>query len=296
MLYGPSPLQRDWPARMARVAALVRRRAPDVVALQEVSEDAAELLARELPDYALEAGPLSGASTGLRVASLAWSAAVALLALAAAPGARAWLVALALLPWVEVAWMRFHLGRFGSRGAHAALLWRRERLEREGAQAWWLSRTPDRPGSTLPLTLGPRMVHGVRLRDRASGRQLFVCATHIGHAPWAAAASARIVLGRLADERTPVQLLCGDFNATPASPLLRALCDGRSLDPPLRDARVEVAPRAPAAGTWPAGAPRLALDHILVRGPVRIAAFETLGGPEDLVSDHRALEVELTAE
>lgn len=293
VLHGPAVLQRDWDARMARVAALVRRRAPDIVALQEVSGAAAAMLEQALPDYALAAGPLSGASRGLVVAAVV----ATLLAAAGIAMLRdhARLVALlavaGLAPWLELLWMKLHLGDFQARGEHAAVMWRRDRLERLDEQAWWLSRTPDRPGSMLPLTLGPRLVNGVRLADRATGERLFVCATHLGHAMWAGAASARVIVERLRREPSAVQVLCGDFNATPGSPMLARLQDATALDPPLRDtgAALDAGVRA----TWPAGTPRLCLDYVLVRGPVRVARLECCGAPDERVSDHLAIEATL---
>lgn len=115
-------------------------------------------------------------------------------------------------------------------------------------------------------------------------------------------------LGLLADERraqvaallstrwlahpdcTGPTILCGDLNATPRSPPLKRL--GESFV----DARAAV-PGPNRGATFPTRGPTLAIDHVLVRGDVRVERTDVPRSELDrLASDHLPLVVDLSLE
>jgi endonuclease/exonuclease/phosphatase family metal-dependent hydrolase len=76
-------------------------------------------------------------------------------------------------------------------------------------------------------------------------------------------------------------VVCGDFNATPVSPVYRALARG------LRDVRVGVRRKV---GTWPSARPLLRIDHMFVSPEIRVLSCEVLQTAESRVaSDHLPL-------
>ena len=102
-------------------------------------------------------------------------------------------------------------------------------------------------------------------------------------AVWGSTVMSRRVVGSLREYRGPVVLL-GDFNATPFSGIYRRIIGSGFF----RDAREGYG----LERTWHAGNPLLhyALDHIFVRGGVRVLEFER-GAP--IGSDHYPLSVTL---
>ena len=170
--------------------------------------------------------------------------------------------------------------RDGSRGEAVPILWRRDRwrLDPDHATHFWLSQTPEEPGSMSWNTACTRMVTMVRLLPiGVSGDRtpIWVCNLHLDHrSAEARAKGASLVRQRIASRpRTmhgePVVVL-GDFNATPGSSpietLLAAGEDGAFVDAwsSFRD-RPDEEPRGTWNG-WKTDARSRRIDHVLVRG------------------------------
>ncbi len=119
------------------------------------------------------------------------------------------------------------------KGEMTALFFRRDRFEKVEAGHFWLSTTPDQPGSRGWDAALPRMVTWVRLRDRSAvpAREFLFANTHFDHqGRQARLESARLLrekLGSLAKGQAVV--LTGDFNSPEASPPYVALFDGKSV-------------------------------------------------------------------
>jgi endonuclease/exonuclease/phosphatase family metal-dependent hydrolase len=119
------------------------------------------------------------------------------------------------------------LGREGgSRGEFMAIFFRRDRFEPVAFDHFWLSDTPDTIGSMTWGNAYRRMVTWVRLRERATGRELCVWNTHLDNESESARLkAAALIRARIAalDPAVPL-LLTGDFNcpagAAPAYALL----------------------------------------------------------------------------
>lgn len=104
----------------------------------------------------------------------------------------------------------------GDAGEWSALLYRRDRLELLDEDVFWLSDTPDVPGSNTWDARFPRMATVGRFRDRASGTPITVLTTHTDHEEGphgdaTRARSAELIVARLADEVGAVVVL-GDLN------------------------------------------------------------------------------------
>jgi endonuclease/exonuclease/phosphatase family metal-dependent hydrolase len=109
-------------------------------------------------------------------------------------------------------------------GEHCALLFRRDRLQLVATKTWWLSETPEVPGSLGPGADLPRVLTWARLERRDGGGQLDCYNTHFH---WGTEFT-RWAVERLAGwigatpQGVPV-VLTGDFNVDAASPEHAAL-------------------------------------------------------------------------
>lgn len=108
-----------------------------------------------------------------------------------------------------------------SRGEMSAVLFRTERFEKVREGTFWLSQTPDEPGSKGWDADIPRVATWVELRDRANdGRTIYFFNTHFDHrGKTARLESARLLRARIAEiaKDNPV-IVTGDFNASEGSP------------------------------------------------------------------------------
>lgn len=110
-------------------------------------------------------------------------------------------------------------------GEFAPILFRRDRFEAIESGHFWLSPTPETPGSRGWDAALERMATWARLKDRASGRSLLVLNTHLDHR----GAEARVRSLELIRERVaslakgdPV-IITGDFNTSADGEPARAL-------------------------------------------------------------------------
>ena len=150
------------------------------------------------------------------------------------------------------------------RGEAVPILWRRDRwrIDPGNSSHFWLSETPDVPGSMSWNTACTRMVTVVRLEPAGSGegavprRPIWVFNVHLDHRSADARLNgARLLRSRIDDLAAthpgePIVVM-GDFNTTPGSPPMVELC-GPSEGRGLRDAwaTVEGRPTDAPRGTW----------------------------------------------
>jgi len=127
------------------------------------------------------------------------------------------------------------------RGEMTALFFRRERFEKIDGGHFWLSETPDRPGSVSWDSSLTRMVSWVRLRDRhlSNDGQLVFFNTHFDHrGVQARIESARLLRSRIDQIGNKANVIVtGDFNAGEGSEPYNELFGPDDTGPsPLRDA------------------------------------------------------------
>jgi len=102
-----------------------------------------------------------------------------------------------------------------TKGEFMAVFYRRLRLEALSTNHFWLSDTPEVPGSTTWGNKNRRMVTWLKFRDRQTGGEFFLFNTHFDHeVQLARERSAELIRQRIAEltPKLPV-LLIGDFNA-----------------------------------------------------------------------------------
>jgi endonuclease/exonuclease/phosphatase family metal-dependent hydrolase len=154
----------------------------------------------------------------------------------------------------------------GTRGEHMGVFYRTDRLQLLDSGDFWLSDTPDVPGSRRPGQLYPRMVSWARFRRRDGGGTFHYFNTHFPYRP-------EDVRLRLLDAEQIVQrigslppdarvILTGDFNCGPDTTVHARLTAA------LRDARMAAVTRSGPDKTFHdfTGKPDQRIDWILSRG------------------------------
>ncbi len=101
------------------------------------------------------------------------------------------------------------------KGEWSALLFRPDRFELIDSGTFWLSETPDVPGSRSWDSSLPRICTWALLRDKQAGRELLCANTHLDHVgKIARQESARLIARKLPElARGAPVILMGDFNA-----------------------------------------------------------------------------------
>ncbi len=105
-------------------------------------------------------------------------------------------------------------------GEFSPVFFRRDRFELVEKSTFWLSPTPDEPGSKGWDAALPRIASWLKLKDRQSGTVFFVVNTHFDHmGSQARNESAGLIVRKLREvfSEHPV-VLTGDFNTTPKTP------------------------------------------------------------------------------
>jgi endonuclease/exonuclease/phosphatase family metal-dependent hydrolase len=173
-------------------------------------------------------------------------------------------------------------------GEYAALLVRRGRFDVDTSGTFWLSDTPEVPGSMSWGNRVTRICTWVVLRDRATGGRLAVFNTHLDHESQPARErGGGLILERVEQHAAglPV-LLLGDFNAgedNPALALVRAagfVDTYRAVDPDSAGDGTFSGFRGDSTGAK--------IDHVLARGDWKVETADILrrrGGTRD-PSDH----------
>ena len=125
------------------------------------------------------------------------------------------------------------------KGEFSSLFLRQARFELLDSGQFWLSPTPEVPGSMGWDAAYTRVCTWARLRDRRNGRELLVANTHFDHlGVLAREQSAKLIVARLhavAGARPPATvappiLLLGDFNSDERSSAYRAILDAGLVD------------------------------------------------------------------
>lgn len=187
------------------------------------------------------------------------------------------------------------------------IAYRSDRLRLVASGAFWVSPSPEQPGSMLPLAYSPFLVHWARFTRSDTAAPVLVFNAHFGHAPWHHGATARIAARQIdtiasangangSVHEPPSVFLVGDFNAPRSSRLLRGLTSGseaRFVDG-ARAASERVGP--PVTFHWGRGSQRLGLtiDYVLVKGPLSARRAEVVDVHDGRLypSDHYPVVVE----
>ena len=189
----------------------------------------------------------------------------------------------------------FGIGRYGDdRDEHMGVFYRTDRLRLVESGNFWLSDTPDKPGSISwghPL---PRMVTWALFEMKTSGRRFYFYNTHFPYRDQdepARTRAAQEIIERL--KALPANLpfvLTGDFNTAPDSPAHALLAQT------LQDARIGADTHSGPDATFHdfTGKPDRRIDWILYRGFHANAAHTvTTSHDGHYPSDHFPVSAEL---
>ncbi len=175
-------------------------------------------------------------------------------------------------------------------GEMCAVFYRRDRLEALDKGTFWLSPTPDRPG-TLAWDAGcRRLVSWIKFRDRKSDQIFFVFNTHFDHmGKTARQESAKLLVQKIpAIAGDAPAVITGDFNCAPDSPPYAIITEF------LQDAKLvtEAPPSGPDATSrnfTPGSQPKKRIDYLFATTGVRIldyAVIDDVYGKDRRPSDH----------
>jgi endonuclease/exonuclease/phosphatase family metal-dependent hydrolase len=113
------------------------------------------------------------------------------------------------------------------------IFYRHDRWRLEDGDTFWLSDTPDRPGSISWGNALPRIVTWGRWTERSTGRGVYVFNTHLDHRSQPSReCSAGFLVERIAARRFPNEpvILLGDFNAAEDNAAIQRLREAGLID------------------------------------------------------------------
>ncbi|MFB6138955.1 MAG: endonuclease/exonuclease/phosphatase family protein [Halosimplex sp.] len=173
-------------------------------------------------------------------------------------------------------------------GEYCPVGYRRDRFERRDAGTFWLSPTPDEPGSVGWDATYPRIATWVRLADVDTGDTLLYCNTHLDHeGPRARVESAALIRDRVSALRAgeePV-VVGGDLNCRRGDDPYAVLAGSDVGRDALADAR-EASPYPPHGPStsrtdFESLLPDRQIDHLFAAG----ASVAGYGVAADVVGD-----------
>lgn len=181
------------------------------------------------------------------------------------------------------------------RGEFAPIFYRKERFELLDKGTFWLSPTPQKPGSRGWDAAITRIATWVKLRDRRASATFYAVNTHFDNqGAKARAQSAALLVERLSGQfKDHPVILTGDFNTPPKSPPYKTLIgDGREHGRFFRDAH-EISQQKPAGpnSTWNgfrAVVPGRRIDFVFVTDAIKVRQHRILNEQRDgrFPSDH----------
>jgi endonuclease/exonuclease/phosphatase family metal-dependent hydrolase len=129
-------------------------------------------------------------------------------------------------------------------GEFSGIFFRKDRFSKSAAGSFWLSATPDTPGTTFAANKLPRIASWVKLNDQKSKREFIFLNMHWDHQDESAREkSAKLVRNRL-DEiaKNLPAIVTGDLNSHEDTKAFAALADAGSSNRGLADSYRELHP------------------------------------------------------
>ncbi len=199
----------------------------------------------------------------------------------------------------------FGVGRNDAKrsGEYSGIFYRKDRFVADPADAgtFWLSATPEKPGSKTWGNTIPRVAAWLKLADRSTGRAFYVFNTHWDHMHQGSREHAALLLAdRIGHRRSPdlPVVLLGDFNAVETNPAVAYLSGRRAnlagaatqWESPLTDTFQTLHAGETARTTlhfWSGTrSGKLKVDHILVSKGAQILSAAIRDQDKPMVSDH----------
>ncbi|MDX1941122.1 MAG: endonuclease/exonuclease/phosphatase family protein [Saprospiraceae bacterium] len=158
----------------------------------------------------------------------------------------------------------------------SAILYKKDRFERLDGATFWLSETPEKPGSKSWDAAITRIVTWAKFRDKQSGKEFFHFNTHFDHVGTKAREeSAKIILEKIAAIAGDAPIvLTGDFNCNETETPYRLITD-KNDKRHLQDAMlISKLPHHGPLSTWSGfsfpGVPGRRIDFIFVKNKVEV--------------------------
>ena len=186
-------------------------------------------------------------------------------------------------------------------GEFVPIFYKKSKYELLSTSQFWLSDTPEIPGSKSWGAQLPRIVTWAKLRDKSKGYIFFVFNAHLSHvSEYARNESAVLILKKINSlaGKAPV-VLTGDFNATDHEKMYHTLVDHWKHHLPLWDARQQS--KSPPVGSehtfngFNIKTDPVCIDFVFVNGYFTTMNFSTHAEKqgEMFISDHYPIQAEL---
>ena len=196
----------------------------------------------------------------------------------------------------EYAWYGIGRNRDGS-DEHMAVFYKKKTLTPLEQGHFWLSKTPDVPGSKSWGAFWSRMVTWVKFQHRKNGRIFLIYNTHFSAiSKKARTNSAALLLSRIPEDTSHPIIITGDFNARAETSECWKLFRENGFSDARLAAMKTVAPAATMSGFKPPEKKSdKRIDWVLLRGPLQVHLCETVLYNENgrYPSDHYPLFVSL---
>ena len=166
-------------------------------------------------------------------------------------------------------------------GEYSGIFYRKSRFAEKDAGSFWLSATPEKPGTTFSFNKLPRIASWVRLEDKQSKREFVVLNMHWDHqdakARRQAAALVRERLGKIGGDLPLIAM--GDLNSFEDTPAFKTLIEadgpaGRKLADSFRELHPERSAKESSFNSWNGKTDGSRIDFILHTSEFTPAAAE----------------------
>jgi endonuclease/exonuclease/phosphatase family metal-dependent hydrolase len=169
-----------------------------------------------------------------------------------------------------------------TKGEFSAIFYRTDRFEKQGGSTFWLSLTPNVPGSKSWDAAITRIVSWMKLKDKTNGKIFYAFNTHFDHMGQEARRQSAQMLLKAVDSiagKTPA-VITGDFNATPSDEPIKIITD-QSNKLHLTDTKaISKTGHFGPEGTFTAFGPfensDEPIDHIFIKGKMEVLKHATL--------------------
>lgn len=169
-----------------------------------------------------------------------------------------------------------------TKGEYSAIFYDDARLEKLDGAMFWLSQTPDVPGSKGWDAAITRMVTWCKFKDKITGKIFFAFNTHFDHiGKIARAESAKLILQKVkAIAGTTPVIFTGDFNARPSDEPIQIIVDVANPDHLIDTKALSQTPHYGPGGTFTGFASKERdnepIDHIFIKNNVKVLKHATL--------------------
>lgn len=183
------------------------------------------------------------------------------------------------------------------KGEYSAIFYDTTRLQALQSNTFWLSKTPEVPGSKSWDAAITRIVSWAKFRDKKTGKTFYAFNTHFDHiGKEARRESAKMILQKVASIAGKIPaVVTGDFNATPDDEPIQVITNKAAAGYLVNAKELSATPHYGPTGTFTGFGPKerdnLPIDYIFLKGPWKVKKHATLSQTWNgrFASDHFAV-------